>query len=1103
MSQNFIMAVDDVYSDGTRKRKRGMSRKKKLLVNEKVEVRSMEVGFLGSWNSGTVIHCGRQKRHIRYDNILEDDRSDYVVEVVKISAVLDGESVSSSDRNGRGIVRPIPPLVEIRECDLSFGVCVDANYGEAWWEGVIFDSGDGTEERSVFFPDLGDEMKMKVQQLRITQDWDEVSEGWKQRGKWVFFELIEEIAKESYIPVSIKQIYYDLRVRNYFDRIQGWTCSIKDLWKEPVMEIIKEYTDLTVSEVLHILKLPEKLSQEIAEQPSANADSNVEVDESHKAIVAKSKMTFPEKETFVLEEHASPVQVVMPECQEEMSGILCYEKNRECSRSRSRNICWQPVEMPEVHYCPDIIEQYLLGSESKTIRELLKDNVRKHLAYLGWTIEFTEDKTLGRLRRYRYKSPVADTQDQVVCNSLLKACNYLQKESSTHCLQSRMLTDRPHEDQGQDVCPVMLATSLSVKDIVEPEHCPEAVVKYYSYAIENRLDDRKKWRLKATKHLLAEGWILEYPNRNRRRALYKSPQNEHLETLQDACKVYLSVNIPKWIVAGMRTLNVSAVTKEDDDILECVTQLFRKETEFNTTDPLTESRSADNTKHKRLKTSKATPPKGQYNRSLTRVLQPRKRAQTVLASSSSLPIPRNVISWLLDKNMVLSRSKVYYRADRDRDPPMAEGRITRDGIKCSCCHKIYGLNGFATHATGSINCSPSDNIFLKDGRSLLDCQKEVMYDDMASGTIGKPSTDLCEDENENSCSVCQSGGDLILCDQCPSAFHKECLGLKDIPDGDWFCPSCHCPICRKITTEKTEEGRFLTCSQCEYKYHLGCLRNRTDQSRGYLPLEQCLCGKECEQIYTGLNKLLGKPILVGGDNLTWTLLKYVNSESSDVHNTTNDFLAECYSKLSVAVSVMHECFEPVHSPSSTRDLAEDVIFSRWSKFPRSNYHGFYTILLERNGELISVANIRVYGEKVAEIPLVGTRFEYRGLGMCRILMNELEKMLMNLGVKRLVLPAVPDTLETWTKSFGFVRMTSSERTQFLDHVFLDFPETIMCQKFLTRSPSPDSDLTTENQPKAPDILSVKCRIEFDKSSSASEEDQAEDIDKTKQIICIE
>lgn len=36
---------------------------------------------------------------------------------------------------------------------------------------------------------------------------------------------------------------------------------------------------------------------------------------------------------------------------------------------------------------------------------------------------------------------------------------------------------------------------------------------------------------------------------------------------------------------------------------------------------------------------------------------------------------------------------------------------------------------------------------------------------------------------------------------------------------------------------------------------------------------------------------------------------------------------------------------------------------------------------------------RVYGEKVAEVPLVGTRFQFRRLGMCRVLMDELEKVI--------------------------------------------------------------------------------------------------------------
>ena len=46
-------------------------------------------------------------------------------------------------------------------------------------------------------------------------------------------------------------------------------------------------------------------------------------------------------------------------------------------------------------------------------------------------------------------------------------------------------------------------------------------------------------------------------------------------------------------------------------------------------------------------------------------------------------------------------------------------------------------------------------------------------------------------------------------------------------------------------------------------------------------------------------------------------------------------------------------------------------------------------------------------------------------------------------MERLVLPAVPSVLNTWTTSFGFSKMTDSERLMFLDCCFLDFQDIVM------------------------------------------------------------
>ncbi|GMT16754.1 hypothetical protein PFISCL1PPCAC_8051, partial [Pristionchus fissidentatus] len=50
--------------------------------------------------------------------------------------------------------------------------------------------------------------------------------------------------------------------------------------------------------------------------------------------------------------------------------------------------------------------------------------------------------------------------------------------------------------------------------------------------------------------------------------------------------------------------------------------------------------------------------------------------------------------------------------------------------------------------------------------------------------------------NDEFCRVCKEGGGLLLCDRCPSSFHAYCCSpvLEEIPDGDWLCPRCTCTL---------------------------------------------------------------------------------------------------------------------------------------------------------------------------------------------------------------------------------------------------------------------------------------------------------------------
>lgn len=49
-----------------------------------------------------------------------------------------------------------------------------------------------------------------------------------------------------------------------------------------------------------------------------------------------------------------------------------------------------------------------------------------------------------------------------------------------------------------------------------------------------------------------------------------------------------------------------------------------------------------------------------------------------------------------------------------------------------------------------------------------------------------------ETDHQDYCEVCQQGGEIILCDTCPRAYHLVCLDpeLDKAPEGKWSCPHC-------------------------------------------------------------------------------------------------------------------------------------------------------------------------------------------------------------------------------------------------------------------------------------------------------------------------
>ncbi|KAJ0264098.1 Increased DNA methylation 1 [Hirschfeldia incana] len=418
--------------------------------------------------------------------------------------------------------------------------------------------------------------------------------------------------------------------------------------------------------------------------------------------------------------------------------------------------------------------------------------------------------------------------------------------------------------------------------------------------------------------------------------------------------------------------------------------------------------------------------------------------------------PRTVLSWLI-ANKVISRDEVIQLRDPDDDDTVVKtGIVTKDGVVCTCCNKTISLSEFKKHGGFDQGC-PCLNLFMGSGKPFASCHLEGWYAEYKARRNGSRSEEGYDgdDPNDDSCGICGDGGELICCDNCPSTFHQACLAMKVLPEGSWYCSSCTCWICRELVTDNAPSDRSqdFKCSQCAHKYHGVCLKD-ISKRREPFP-ETYFCGKSCEKVHTGLSSRVGV-ISPSDDGLSWTVLKCFQ-EDGKAHSARRLALkAECNSKLAVALSIMEECFLSMVDARTGIDMIPHVLYNWGSKFARLDFDGFYTVVVEKNDVMISVASIRVHGVSVAEMPLVATCSKYRRQGMCRILVTAVEEMLMSLKVENLVVAALPSLVETWTEGFGFKTMDDEERDALKKINLMVFPGTVLLKKTLYQCTKPNT-----------------------------------------------
>lgn len=64
-----------------------------------------------------------------------------------------------------------------------------------------------------------------------------------------------------------------------------------------------------------------------------------------------------------------------------------------------------------------------------------------------------------------------------------------------------------------------------------------------------------------------------------------------------------------------------------------------------------------------------------------------------------------------------------------------------------------------------------------------------------------------------------------------------------------------------------------------------------------------------------------------------------------------------------------------------------------------DFSNMLTVLLRFNGRPVAAAVLRVFGQQLAELPLVATRPDARRQGHARVMVRAIEAMLVQLGVQ--------------------------------------------------------------------------------------------------------
>uniref|UniRef100_A0AAQ4R429 DNA helicase n=1 Tax=Gasterosteus aculeatus aculeatus TaxID=481459 RepID=A0AAQ4R429_GASAC len=206
--------------------------------------------------------------------------------------------------------------------------------------------------------------------------------------------------------------------------------------------------------------------------------------------------------------------------------------------------------------------------------------------------------------------------------------------------------------------------------------------------------------------------------------------------------------------------------------------------------------------------------------------------------------------------------------------------------------KLGGLNSKRKRSSSDEDEPEVDSDFddgsfsVSDGSNRSNRPKKKPKSAKKKKKVETEDGDGYETDHQDYCEVCQQGGEIILCDTCPRAYHMVCLDpdMEKAPEGKWSCPHCekegiqweardelseaegeeeddrrdegveeeddhHIEFCRVCK----DGGELLCCDTCPSSYHIHCLNPPLPE----IPNGEWICPRcKCPQMKGKVQKVI-------------------------------------------------------------------------------------------------------------------------------------------------------------------------------------------------------------------------------------------------------